>query len=380
MGTKVTVTYARPGVTAPIIIAFTRREVHIPAVAYMTVLDSTVGYIPLQTFNENVVEEVTDAVTKLTAQGAKGLVLTGFARQWWWHCGSGAPAEQSLPEGILQMIASVRSRGQPDEVTRAGHQHLALGIPLIVMTDDRTASASEIVAGALQDPAIAQLVLGTTSFGKGLVQSLYNLDAGYSLKLTTGKWYTPSGRSIHRDRKLTSDGQLIETRPDSLETDSERLARPKFKIRSRGAWSMAGVASRLDVNVAEDTLSKMEQDFLRSVAAKIGPIRTVLEDYSRQLRDSLRTPTLELKPVWKAELMRRVKEQGVSIEPRFAQEGDRVLSTQLARLSVSKKFGDGATRQLTLSEDTPLVRAVALLKKSQTQGQLLAAGAATPRR
>src|SRR5204862_1409937 len=116
--------------------------------------------------------------------------------------------------------------------------HAAKGVPLVVLTDGGTASAAEIVAGALQDHDRA-LVLGSTTFGKGLVQSLYSLDGGYSLKLTTGKWYTPSGRSINRESRITDDGRVLEGRPedgkiiegalDSAETATSRLNRPQFR-------------------------------------------------------------------------------------------------------------------------------------------------------
>ena len=234
-GSKVTVSFTRQGVLAPIRLTFTRREVHVPAVPY-TALVSGVGYIPLQTFNENATEEVEDAVTKLLAQGAKGLVLD-------LRDNGGGIVEQALHISSLflkddQDIVTVRARGAADEISKTEGDHVAVGVPLVVLTDGGTASASEIVAGALQDHDRA-LVLGATTYGKGLVQSLYGLDGGYSLKLTTGKWYTPSGRSIHRERRVTEDGKVLEGRledgkivegaPDSAETEQSRAKRPQFK-------------------------------------------------------------------------------------------------------------------------------------------------------
>ena len=108
-----------------------------------------------------------------------------------------------------------------------------------------------------------------TSFGKGLVQGTFGLDGGYMIKLTTGKWYTPSGRSIQKERILTDDGQLVETHPDSLETDSARKARPKFKS-DGGRVVYGGGAITPDVIVAYDTLTTPEQKLARALAGKNG--------------------------------------------------------------------------------------------------------------
>jgi carboxyl-terminal processing protease len=198
-GSQVSVTYGRPGVPESIKLNFTRRVVHVPAVAYSGMLGDHIGYIPLQTFNENAADEVSAAVDQLEKQGAKGLVLD-------MRDNGGGIVEQALETSSLflregQEIASVRSRNQPNEILRSSGRHLSDTIPLIVLVDGGSASATEIVAGALQDHDRA-LVLGTNSFGKGLVQSVYQLQGNYHLKITTGKWYTPSGRSSEGFRSV----------------------------------------------------------------------------------------------------------------------------------------------------------------------------------
>ena len=204
------------------------------------------------------------AAAKLVSQGAKGLVLD-------LRDNGGGIVEQSLAVSSLflkegQPIVNVRGRNTPDEIARASNEHLAAQPPLVILTDGNTASASEIVAGALQDHDRA-LVLGTTSFGKGLVQSLFPLDGGYALKITTGKWYTPSGRSIHRERKLLADGRLVETKPDSLETEAEKQARPAFKS-DAGRIVYGGGGITPDVIVPDDTLSTAEQEFYRATSRR----------------------------------------------------------------------------------------------------------------
>ncbi|HET7630794.1 MAG TPA: S41 family peptidase [Gemmatimonadaceae bacterium] len=372
IGTKVEVTYHRRGVPDPIKLSFVRREVHIPAVQYSTILGDSVGYIPIQTFNENVVEEVTDAITRLKGEGAHSFVIDLRGN-------GGGIVEQALELSSLflrdsQEIVSVRSRNEPDDVSRAGPQHMAVGMPLVVMTDGGTASASEIVAGALQDHDRA-LVVGTTSFGKGLVQSVYGLDGGYALKLTTGKWYTPSGRSIHRDRKLNGAGQLVEVQPDSLETDSERLARPKYRS-DDGRVVYGGGGITPDVIVNEDTITTVQQDFFRAVAPFAGAIAQELDKYSRILKDSMTTPTLQLPDRWRRHLMDRLAAEKVVIAPKFTTVADSILSEQLAVRVVSKAFGDGEAKRLTLADDRQLVTALDLLGKATSQQQLFAAATA----
>jgi len=168
---------------------------------------------------------VADAVTRLQKDGAKGVVLDMRGNP-------GGILEQSIQMSNLflkngQEIVSVRGRGAaPQSYGTSGNASFPT-IPLTVLTDEGSASASEIVAGALQDHDRA-LVVGSTSFGKGLVQTLFPLDGGYALKITTAKWYTPSGRSIQRERKF-ENGRFVEEKPDSAETEAKKKARPAYK-------------------------------------------------------------------------------------------------------------------------------------------------------
>ena len=374
-GSKVMVTFARPGVTMPIRLTFTRREVHVPAVAFSTMIDGA-GYIPLQTFNENAAEEVQDAVAKLVSQGAKGLVLD-------LRDNGGGIVEQSLAISSLfldddQPIVSVRARNTDDDVARAEGTHLAKGIPLVVLTNGGTASAAEIVAGALQDHDRA-LVLGNTTFGKGLVQSLYSLDGGYSLKITTGKWYTPSGRSINRERRVTDDGRVLEGRlldgkivegsEDSVETEATRARRPQFRTTGgRVVYGGGGIVP--DFLVHEDTLTTLESDFFRSVAPKGQQIQVVLQQYSLELRSRVRQG-YTMSPEWTTELRRRLTAAGVSIEPKYDSVGTALLSAELDRRVARRAFGDAEAKKRTVTEDKALLRAIELLQRSRTQQDLL---------
>lgn len=380
-GSTVVVSFTRPGVPAPVRLTFTRREVHIPAVPFSTVVDG-VGYIPLQTFNENAAEEVHNSATTLLDRGARGLVLD-------LRDNGGGIVEQALAISSMflrdsQPIVSVKARGVPDEVSRAEGLHVAEGVPLVVLTNGGSASASEIVAGALQDHDRA-LVLGTTTYGKGLVQSLYSLDGGYSLKLTTGKWYTPSGRSIHRERRIDDggrvvegrleDGRIVEGAPDSAETEESRRRRPKFRS-DAGRVVFGGGGIVPDFLVHEDTSSTLEQEFLRSIATKAQPIRAVLQQYSLELRGGVARDFV-VTPEWRAELRRRLAAAGVAIEPRFDSVATDLLSRELEIRVARRAFGDGEAKRRTLGEDRALLRAIEMLRRSRSQDDLLRTAAAS---
>jgi len=254
----------------------------------------------------------------------------------------------------------------------ATEEPTAPDIPLVVLVDGGTASASEIVAGALQDYDRA-LVLGTTSYGKGLVQSVYNLDGGYALKMTTGKWFTPSGRSIQKPRKLMPDGSFVEVLPDSLETDSVRKARPRFKSAS-GRVVYGGGAITPDVIVPGDTLSTAEQKLAKTVLPKFTEFFSTVLQFAIDQKGKV-APNFTVPPAWHNEFYTRLTTAGVKLERPVYDAGvtwvDRYLEDRVAQAS----FGDSTSRRHSLHDDTQLLRAIALLRKAATQKEVFTAAA-----
>ncbi len=374
-GSKVTVSFSRADISVPMRLTFVRRVVHVPAVPFSMAVGG-IGYIPLQTFNENATEEVAAAAKRLQAQGARGFVLDLRGN-------GGGIVDQALSVTSLflsdsQEIVSVRARATAPEVSRASGGNILAGAPLVVLTDGATASAAEIVAGALQDHDRA-LVLGSTTFGKGLVQSLYSLDGGYSLKLTTGKWYTPSGRSINRARLITEDGRLREGRlldgeiveggEDSVETEKSRARRPQFKSDAgRVVYGGGGIVP--DYLVHEDTVTTLEQGFLKSIATKGQQVQSVLQQYSAALRSRVK-PGFEVGPEWRAELKRRLGAAGVTIESRYDSVGLSLMGDELAQWVARRAFGDAEAKRREIDDDRALSRTIDLLQRSRSQQDLL---------
>ncbi|MDB4915994.1 MAG: carboxyl-terminal protease [Gemmatimonadetes bacterium] len=371
-GTKVTVKFGRPGIPEPIVSTFTRQVIHIPAVPYAIVLDHKIGYVPVQRFNETAAAEVKSAVADLQKAGAKGVVLDMRGNP-------GGILEQSIVMSNLfleggQEIVSVRGRqNQAQNYTTKGSPAFP-ALPVTVLTDEYTASASEIVAGALQDHDRA-LVVGTTSFGKGLVQTIYPLGGGWALKITSAKWYTPSGRSIQRERKFVN-GKFVETEPDSLETEAKKKARPSFKSDAgRVVYGGGGVAP--DVLVRDDTLTAAEQTFAKLLAPKSQEVYVMIADYALELSRGA-TKDFTVQPQWRDELFTRLVAKGVVVTraqfdaaQRYV---DRVLEQRVARFV----GGDSTAKRRDLAFDAPLRKALELMEKGSTQRDLFTLAAAQP--
>lgn len=366
-GTKVSVQFQRPGVPEPIPVRFTRAIVHIPAVPYAILLESKYGYIPLLQFNETATKELSDAVRLLVRQGAKGIIVDLRGNP-------GGILDEALTVSNLflqagQEVASMRGRGPDQQTFVAREQPLTVDMPLVILQNGGSASGSEIVAGALQDHDRA-LIVGTTSYGKGLVQTVYPLNGGYALKMTTAKWFTPSGRSIQKERKLMPNGEYVEVLPDSLETDETRRNKPQFRS-DAGRIVYGGGAITPDVIVRPDTLTTGEQRLANALAPQGQIFRTTLYDYARELKSRVK-PDFQLQPAWREELYRRLTAAGVKLEKEMYDEGASEIDAILADRIAVVAFGDSTAKRRSLSQDRQLARALELLRRGQSQKDLFA--------
>jgi carboxyl-terminal processing protease len=191
-GTRVTLSVLRTGWRDPRPFAIVRAQVKQPTVRH-DVIDKRIGYLAIARFSEATGADVVAALTKLRQQGAlDALVLDlrndpgGLVDQ------SIAIADQFLDSGT---IVTIRGRHGSVETQVAHKGGVAVGVPVIALVDQGTASAAEILAAALHDHGRAQLV-GVPTYGKGTVQTFYDLDDGSGLKLTTARYYTPAGKLL----------------------------------------------------------------------------------------------------------------------------------------------------------------------------------------
>lgn len=375
--TQVTATFNRPGVVKPIVVNFTRRLIHIPAVPYATVLPGGIGYIPLQQFNETAGQETGEAVRNLVAQGARSLVLDMRGNGGGLVNEAVKVANLFLPQG--SEVAAQRERGRDPLIYVARSQPIAPAVPLIVLVDSTSASATEIVTGALQDHDRA-LIVGGRTFGKGLVQSVFDLDDGYALKLTTGKWYTPSGRSIHRDRKLI-DGRLvlvdslvpggvIHIDPENRDSIGKPQPLPVYKS-DAGRTIVGGGGIVPDVAVKQDTLTAAEQKLWDDFKPKSRDVYLTVYKYAWELKSEVKRPDFTVTPAMREALRQRLAAAGVQVPAADWQNATVYVDRMLADRIVRFAFGDAATLRRDFSDDAQLTRAVELLRNGSTTQQAL---------
>jgi carboxyl-terminal processing protease len=198
-GTKVALTIRRKGEPKDMEYVITRDIIEIKAVPFYGVVDSSIGYINFSQFSEKAESEVAKAIRELLKKNIRGLIL-----DMRWNPGGLLPqavdvAGMFLPRGSL--VVSTRGRSlninQNRDFPSMAEPVLPMNTPLVILVNYASASASEIVAGAIQDWDRG-VVVGDTTFGKGSVQTPIPLDKKYTLKLTTAYYYTPSGRCINR--------------------------------------------------------------------------------------------------------------------------------------------------------------------------------------
>ena len=358
-GTSVTLTIERPGSSAPIELKVQRTTIHQSAVRRASLLGDGIGYIDLKAFSDSTVKELNGAITSLLAHGMKTLVLD-------LRTNPGGLLNQGVRVSDLflnpgQKIVSMRGR-----LPEANREYADSAVqrwpqlPLVVLVDGRSASAAEIVAGALQDHDRAVLV-GTPTYGKGSAQSVIPFGLEGGLKITTARWFTPAGRSITRKR------------PADDETDDALPAvRQRFRT-DAGRTVYGGGGITPDVIAGDSTTPAVEQNFIRALGAKASHFRDAVTDYSLSLKAnrSIPSPDFVVTPAMRDEVWQRMKARGVDI-PRSAYDDaeplvSRVIANDIARYI----FGSEAEFRRRASVDKTLQKALELARGARTEQELL---------
>ena len=250
-GTTLELRFQRPGEKEPRTVHITRRTIQLPAIPYYGIMDDGIGYINLNSFTSGCAREMRHALLQLMSQGAKALVLDIRDNV------GGAINEAVditnlfLPKGVKVVYTKGKQASINHEYSTTTDP-IAPDMPLVVLVNGMSASSSEIVSGALQDMDRA-VIMGTRTFGKGLVQAIRDVPYRGELKITTGRYYIPSGRCIQA-HEYNHDGssKII---PDSL--------RSTFYTKA-GRPVTDGGGIQPDSVILNDTLPTMIYDLVQS--------------------------------------------------------------------------------------------------------------------
>jgi carboxyl-terminal processing protease len=254
-GTTVHIKIMRVGIKEPIPLTIVRAAIPTNSISNVLMLDPTTGYIRIKDFTSTTVRELDDAVDKLGAQGMRRLVLDLRGNPGGLLDAAVGVADHFLEKGQLVVYTKGRTPDSEQNYNAPG-KHERVEVPVVVLVNRGSASASEIVAGALQDHDRA-LIIGETSWGKGLVQSVYTLQYGAGLALTTSKYYTPAGRNIQRDYSSFYD-YYVADESDNGSNETPLKDRKKFTTElGRIVYGGGGITP--DVIVHPDPLSRITQ-------------------------------------------------------------------------------------------------------------------------
>ena len=238
-GTSVGISIRRAGFEALIDLDVLRDEIHIPTVRAAFMLDETTGYIQLSDFGENSNDEMGVALSTLREQGMQRIVLDLRNNPGGALDQAISISNQFLPRGDLIVYTRGRASNS-DQDYRATEQSEYLDLPMITLVNRSSASASEIVSGALQDHD-RSLIVGETTFGKALVQSVYRVSGGAGVAVTTARYYTPSGRLIQRPWDGTFDEYLTYALREQDPSQAHEPDRLKFTDGGRRVYGGGGV-------------------------------------------------------------------------------------------------------------------------------------------
>ena len=225
-GTQVALTILREGENELKEVTITRDIIKFQSIREAKIIEDHIGYIRLSDFRENTPKDLTDAIEKLKGEAMDGVILDLRNNPGGLLDVAVSVTEQFLEQRQIVVTTKGRLRNQNLEF-RSRSDGVLNGIPLVVLINQGSASASEIVAGAIQDHHRG-IILGTKSHGKGSVQTVFPLKDGSALRLTTSKWFTPSGRPIHGEG-ITPDVDVPLEKPPSDEKSAEEKADEVFE-------------------------------------------------------------------------------------------------------------------------------------------------------
>ena len=354
-GTKVTITIQREGEPEPFDVTITRDIIEIKPVPFYGMTEEGVGYIRLSSFSAEAGQAVKNALEDLMSQGAKGIILDLRYNPGGLLSQAVAVANQFLPKDALVVYTKGRSFFQNRQYY-TDHDGVYKEGKLIVLVDRGSASASEIVAGAIQDHDRG-LIMGMNTFGKGLVQSIRPLDGGTALKITTAKYYIPSGRCIQKEDYLLRRNCAIipdtalynpdtldpwswiyeRQPPDTSDTSKAKKEREKpifYTAKGRVVYGGGGITP--DIKFEPPLLTRLEAELERK-----GLFFDFAVHYVATHKNAIKSPDFEVTDEMIEEFKKFLKEKNFTYKTR-----SQLVLEQLDSIAVQDSLSEETMKQL----------------------------------
>jgi carboxyl-terminal processing protease len=362
-GSTLKLTVERAETLLPFLVV--RKPIHQSAIRHAMMLPSNVGYVELRVFSDSTERELRGVVDSLVRVGAKSLILDVRTNPGGLLTQGVHVADLFLDKG--KRIVSTRGRiPDANHVYDDSTAQRWPSLPLAVLVDDKTASAAELLAGALQDHDRA-VIVGLTTYGKGSAQTVYPLDTLHTdslgaLKLTTARWYTPVGRTISRLPRNLDDGPPRDT----------GNLRPKYKT-DAGRTVLGGGGISPDLVVGDTAISAENLAFMHAVGKKVGAFRDALTDFALHAKatHSITSPAFVVTPQMLDDVYKGMVARGVSV-PRGTYDDVSPLISRLLSYEVARYvFGINAEAQRKAADDKMLIAAQRLLAGAKSQADVL---------
>lgn len=375
-GSKVRIKIERAGIAEPVNYELVRARIHLRSVPAGTLFPGGVGYISLNPVSESSAAELQAEVASMIQKGMKSMIFDLRGNP-------GGLLDQGVKVADLfldsrQEIVSTRgrARGSSRQFVDEARQ-VWPDLPIVVLVNEGSASAAEIIAGAMQDHDRA-VVVGTPTFGKGLVQTLFTLGENVALKLTTARWYTPSGRTIQRVARNEEEqfaqaaqdsGRITTTPADSVASDSTV---PIFHT-DAGRIVRGGGGIVPDIVMRQDSTTPGERAFIEAVGSKVQEYRDVLTTYALDLKrdHAVTSEDFTVTPAMRSEVVERLRRKGIVLTPDVIGQSGRLLGQNLSYEIARYVFGRPAEFRRRARDDRQMQTAMDLLHKASTPAALL---------
>jgi carboxyl-terminal processing protease len=361
-GAFITVVVRPRGSTLPVVRRLTRTVVHVPATSAGVVLAHGVGYIQLHRISDGAAAELRGAVDRLVSDGMTALILDLRGNPGGLINEGVRIASLFLQPGDTVAVSRGRSP-EHSKVYLAGQSGNWNDLRVALLINHGTASSAELVAGALQDHDRA-VIVGTPSFGKGVLQTTYPLGEEVAIKLTTARWFTPSGRSVQRPRP---DGQgAMGNRTPFL------IPRIFHSDAGRPIPDASGILPDLTVRGAPRT--DAERALLAALGDDVTSFRSVLADYVAELGTSAaRRPGFGITPEMRDQLYERIQLAGLELPRATYDSASSYVDEQLGYEITRAAFGPETEAKRRALSDRQMQAATRLLRVGRSQDAVLAA-------